>query len=160
MSDALGNSRRFRVLTIVDDFSCESVYIRVRSHFRGIQVAQTLASVARPRSVPKKIRVDIGPEFTSVALDRSAYSNEVLLIFSRPATPTANAHIESFNARLRRECLNTNWFESIEEARSKITTWQHQYNEEHPHSALGYLTRMHIHKHMLIRLKNRADPSC
>ena len=70
MSDALGNGRRFRVLTIVDDFSRQSVYIRVGSHFRGIQVAQR-------RSVPKKIRVDIWPECTSVALDQWAYCNEV-----------------------------------------------------------------------------------
>jgi len=140
MSDALVNGRRIRVLTIVDDFSRESVYIGVGSHFRGIQVAQTLASVARRRSVPKKIRVDNSPEFTSVALDQWAYWNEVQLVFSRPATPTDNAHIESFNARLRQECLNAHWFESIEEARSTIRTWQHQYNEEHPHSALGYLT--------------------
>ncbi len=140
MSDALVDGRRIRVLTIVDDFSRESVYIGVGSHFRGIQVAQTLASLARRRSVPKKIRVDNGPEFTSVALDQWAYWNEVQLVFSRPATPTDNAHIESFNARLRQECLNAHWFESIEEARGKIRTWQQQYNEEHPHSALGYLT--------------------
>ena len=76
MSDALGNSRRFWVLTIVDDFSRESVYIRVGSHFQGLQVAQTLASIARRRSVLKKIRVDIGPEFTSVALDQWAYATK------------------------------------------------------------------------------------
>jgi len=76
MSYALGNSRRFWVLTIVDDFSRESVYIRVGSHFRGLQVAQTLASIARRRSVLKKIRVDIGPEFTSVALDQWAYATK------------------------------------------------------------------------------------
>ena len=140
MSDSLGNGHRFRALTIVDDFSRESVYIGVGSHFRGIQVAQTLASVARRRSAPKKIRVDNGPEFTSAALDQWAYWNEVQLVFSRPATPTDNAHIESFNARLRQECLNAHWFESIEEARDKIRAWQQQYNEEHPHSALGYLT--------------------
>ena len=140
MSDALVDGRRIRVLTIVDDFSRESVYIGVGSHFRGIQVAELLAKVSHRRSVPKKIRVDNGPEFTSVALDQWAYWNEVQLVFSRPATPTDNAHIESFNARLRQECLNAHWFESIEEARSKIRAWQHQYNEEHPHSALGYLT--------------------
>ena len=154
------NGRRIRVLTIVDDLSRESVYIGVGSNCRGHQVAGLLAIVSRRRFVPKKIRVDNGPEFTSVALDQWAYWNEVQLVFSRPATPTDNAHIESFNARLRQECLNAHWFESIEEARSKIRAWQHQYNEEHPHSALGYLTRMRLQKHMLIRLKNRADLSC
>mgnify|MGYP005645067481 CR=1 FL=1 len=140
MSDALGNGHRFRVLTIVDDFSRESVYIGVGSHFCGIQVAQILAGLARRRSAPKKIRVDNGPEFTSVALDQWAYWNEVQLVFSRPATPTDNAHIESFNARVRKECLNAHWFESIPDARAKLRAWRRQYNEEHPHSALGYLT--------------------
>ena len=75
MSDALVDGRRIRVLTIVDDFSRESVYIGVGSHFRGIQVAELLAKVSHRRSVPKKIRVDNGPEFTSVALDQWAYWN-------------------------------------------------------------------------------------
>ena len=69
ISDALVNGRRIRVLTIVDDFSREGVYIGLGSHFRGIQMAELLANVSRRRSVPKKIQVDNGPEFTSVALD-------------------------------------------------------------------------------------------
>jgi putative transposase len=157
--DQLNEQWRIRVLTRVDDFSRESVYIGGGSHFRGIQVAQTLASVARRRSVPKKIRVDKGPEFTSVALDQWAYWNEVQLVFSRPATPTDNAHIESFNARLRQECLNAHWFESMEEARSKIRAWQHQYNEEHPHSALGYLTPNAFAKTHANSPQNRAQLS-
>jgi len=140
MSDALVNGRRIRVLTIVDDLGRESVYIGVGSNCRGLQVAGLLATVSRRRFVPKKIRVDNGPEFTSVTLDQRAYWNEVQLVFSRPANPTYNAHIESFNARLRQECLNAHWFESIEEARNKIKTWQYQYNEEHPHSVLEYVT--------------------
>ncbi len=132
--------QRFRVLTIVDDFSRESVYIGVGSHFRGIQVAEILAGLVRRRSIPQKIRVDNGPEFTSLALDQWAYWNNVQLVFSRPATPTDNAHIESFNARVRKECLKAHWFESIPDARAKLRAWQQQYNEEHPHSALGYLT--------------------
>ena len=136
----MSDGRRFRVLTIVDDFSRESLYIGVGTHFRGIQVADLLARLARRRSAPDKIRVDNGPEFTSVALDQWAYWNDVQLVFSRPATPTDNAHIESFNARLRQECLNAHWFASIDDARRKIRAWQSTYNEEHPHSALGYLT--------------------
>ena len=140
MSDALVDGRRFRILTIVDDFSRESLYIGVGFRFRGSQVAEFLARLARQRPAPQKIRVDNRPEFTSVSLDQWAYWNDVQLVFSRPATPTDNAHIESFNARLRQECLNAHWFESIPDARHKIRAWQHQYNYEHPHSALGYLT--------------------
>ena len=102
-------------------------------------MAQLLAGVARRRAAPKKIRVDNGPEFTSISLDQWAYWNEVQLVFSRPATPTDNAHIESFNARLRQECLNAHWFESLVDAQQKIDTWKTQYNQEHPHSALGNL---------------------
>jgi putative transposase len=110
--------------------------------------------------VPKKIRVDNGPELTSVALYQWACWNEVQLVFSRPAIPTDNTHTEYFKARLRRECLIARSFESIEEARSKIKTWWHQYNEEHPHSALGYLTpNVFAKKTMLIRLKNTAPLS-
>jgi putative transposase len=65
---------------------------------------------------------------------------ELAIIWPIFTKRTFIAHIESFNARLRQECLNAHWFESIEEARRKIRAWQHQYNEEHPHSALGYLT--------------------
>src|SRR6478609_7652577 len=89
------------------------------------------------RGVPCAIQVDNGPEFVSKALDRWAYENGVTLDFSRPGKPTDNALVESFNGRLRDECLNADWFLSLADARSKIETWRRHYNESRPHTALG-----------------------
>jgi len=84
--------------------------------------------------------VDNGPEFVSKALDNWGYQNNIKLEFSRPGKPVDNAFIESFNGSLRDECLNTNWFLSIEDARSKLEAWRRDYNEFRPHSSLGNMT--------------------
>ncbi|KQQ19572.1 transposase [Methylobacterium sp. Leaf122] len=86
------------------------------------------------------MQVDNGPEFVSKALDRWAYENGVTLDFSRPGKPADNALVESFNGRLRDECLNANWFLSLADARSKIEAWRRHYNESRPHTALGWRT--------------------
>jgi putative transposase len=80
-----------------------------------------------------------GPEFVSRALDQRAYLHQVTLDFSRPGKPTDNALVESFNGRLRDECLNTNWFLSLDDARCKIEAWREHYNESRPHTSLGYV---------------------
>jgi len=80
--------------------------------------------------------VDNGPEFISKNLDHWAYENGVELDFSRPGKPTDNAFIESFNRSFRDECLNTNWFLSIEDAQNKIEKWRQEYNDFRPHSSL------------------------
>ncbi len=103
-------------------------------------VAEELDRITLRRGYPQKIRVDNGPEFISKALDAWAYHNGVKLDFSRPGKPTDNAYIESFNGSLRDECLNTNWFLSIEDARDKLKAWQNDYNEYRPHSSLNNLT--------------------
>ena len=87
----------------------------------------------------KCIKVDNGPEFIPRALDAWTYDLKIQLVFSRPGTPTDNAHIESFNGSLREECLNTNWFMSLEDAKEKLERWRNDYNEYRPHSALTYL---------------------
>ena len=81
-----------------------------------------------------------GPEFVSKALDNYSYQNNIKLEFSRPGKPVDNAFIESFNGSLRDECLNTNWFLSIEDARLKLEAWRVDYNEYRPHSSLGNLS--------------------
>jgi len=96
------------------------------------------------RGAPGAIQVDNGPEFVSKALDRWAYENGVTLDYSRPGKPTDNALVESFNGRLRDECLNANWFLSLADARSKIEAWRRQYNENCPHTALGWQTRHEV----------------
>ena len=92
------------------------------------------------RGVPQRIYCDNGSEFVSAAMNRWAYTNGVVLDFSRRGKPTDNAAIESFNGRFREECLNVRWFTSIEDAQDKIDAWRWDYNEHHPHRALKGLS--------------------
>jgi putative transposase len=140
VSDALFDGRRLRALTIVDAFTREALAIEVDQGIKGEQVVAAVAQLALVRGAPRTIRVDNGPEFVSKVLDRWAYENGVTLDFSRPGKPTDNAFVESFNGRLRDECLNAHWFLSLADARSKIEAWRRQYNESRPHTALGWLT--------------------
>jgi len=140
MSDGLYNGQRIRLLTLVDNFTRESPAIAVDEHLGGQAVVEVLMQVVLERGVPKKIRVDNGPEFSSKRLDQWAYLNKVELDFSRPGKPTDNAFIEAFNGRLREECLNENWFLSLEDAREKVEIWRQEYNNERPHGALGNLS--------------------
>jgi putative transposase len=137
MADQLFNGQRFRLLTLVDNFSRESLAIRVGQRLTGDDVVQVLEGVAGTHGKPKAIRVDNGPEFISKSLDLWAYWNQVTLDFSRPGKPTDNAVIESFNGKLREECLNQNWFLSLADAQDRVEAWRHDYNNHRPHSALG-----------------------
>jgi putative transposase len=140
MSDELYDGSRIRLLTLVDNFTRESLAIEVDTHVGGHRVAEVLMELGRVRSLPKSIRVDNGPEFISKILDQWAYLNGVELDFSRPGKPTDNAFIEAFNGRFREECLNENWFLSLEDAREKIEAWRKEYNTKRPHGALNNLS--------------------
>lgn len=140
VSDTLSDGRRFRALTIVDNYSRECLGIKVDQSIRGRHVVELLGRICFYRGAPRTIRVDNGPEFVSRALDKWAYENEVTLDFSRPGKPKDNAFVESFNGSFRDECLNTNWFQSLSDARFKIESWRKEYNEFRPHSSLGDLT--------------------
>jgi putative transposase len=137
MSDELFDGRRLKLLTLVDNFTRESLAIEVTPSLGGQRVVETLQRVAAERGLPGSIRVDNGPEFTSKRLDRWAYLNGVTLEFSRPGKPTDNGLIEAFNGRLRAECLNENWFLSLADAREKVEAWRQHYNLECPHGSLG-----------------------
>ncbi len=140
MADQTFDGKRLRVLTVVDNFTRVSPAIGVGYRYTGYDVVRTLEQAARRHGVPKAIRVDNGPEFVSKELDLWAYANGVTLDFSRPGKPTDNAFAEAFNARVRQECLNQHWFLSLEDARRKINRWRREYNQERPHSMLGYMT--------------------
>lgn len=140
VSDALFDGRRLRALTVVDAHTREALAIDVDQGIKGEQVVEAMMRIAALRGAPKAIRVDNGPEFVSKALDRWAYENGVTLDFSRPGKPTDNAFVESFNGRLRDECLNAHWFLSLADARAKIEAWRRHYNESRPHTSLGWLT--------------------
>jgi putative transposase len=139
MSDELYNGQRIRLLTLVDNYTRESLAVEVNTHLGGQFVAEKLALITLERGKPRKIRVDNGPEFTSKKLDQWAYLNQVELDFSRPGKPTDNAFIEAFNGRLREECLNQSWFLSVEDAREKVASWRQEYNSSRPHGSLDNL---------------------
>jgi putative transposase len=137
VSDSLHDGRRFRALTLVDQFSRESPAIEVGRSIPGSQVVAVLERLAMTTGLPKIITVDNGPEFTGRALDEWAHRNGIKLDYSRPGKPTDNAYIESFNGRLRQECLDQHWFSSLEDAKIKIESWRIDYNVQRPHSSLG-----------------------
>lgn len=140
MSDALFNGRAFRILTIVDCHSRESLAIVPRTNFRAHRVTEALDRLVKHRGAPGTIRCDNGLEFAGRALDQWAYGNRVELDFSRPGKPTDNAFIEAFNARLRAECLNASRFLSMADARDRIEAWRIDCNENRPHTSPGNLT--------------------
>ena len=138
--DSLWNGRKFRALTIVDVFSKECPAIEVDTSLSGERVARVLELIALAKGLPEVITVDNGPEFAGKALDAWAYRRNVKLHFIEPGKPVQNAFAESFNGRLRDECLNEHWFMTLEEAKIRIENWRIDYNEVRPHSSLGNLT--------------------
>lgn len=120
MSDALFDGRPFRLLTVVDCCSREGLTIVPRANFRAINVVEVLDRLAAERGRPQVIRVDNGPEFAGRLLDQWAYLNKVELDFSRPGTPTDNAFMEAFNARVWAECLNASWFLSLADLNAAV----------------------------------------
>lgn len=140
ISDSLYDGRRFRCLCIIDVHSRECLAILADTSITGAIVASKLDQLKEMRAKPGILVVDNGPEFTSRALDRWAQDNKVTLSFIRPGKPIENAYIESFNGRLRDECLNENWFINLNDARQKIENWRFEYNNERPHSSLNNLS--------------------
>jgi putative transposase len=137
VSDALFNGRRFRTLTIVDNFGRGCLAIEADQGIRGEQIVEVLERLRHARGLPEVIRVDNGSELISKVMDKWAYGKHVKLSFSRPGKPVDKAFIESFNGSFRDECFNVNWFLSIQDARQKIETWRRDYNEFRPHSSIG-----------------------
>jgi putative transposase len=137
VSDSLYNGRRFRVLTVVDNFSRECPVLEVDHSLPGQRVTRVLDRIALTRGLPEVITVDNGPEFISKALDLWAYENSVKLRFIQPGKPVQNAYIESFNGKFRNECLNDNVFVSLHSAQKIVETWRQDYNSERPHSSLN-----------------------
>jgi putative transposase len=136
VSDALGSGRKFRCFTVVDDFTRENVALDVQHSFTGADVGDALDRAIAGRTRPATIVCDNGPEFTSQALDQWAHDRGILLDFIAPGKPVQNAFIESFNGRLRDECLNETWFVSLWDAQRTIASWRAEYNSDRPHGSL------------------------
>lgn len=140
VADQLFTGEKLRLLTVLDIFTRRSPAIGVGLCYKSKDVVRTLDVAVLLYGCPRVIRVDNGPEFIAKELDLWAYSNGVILDFSRPGKPTDNAYIESFNSRFRQECLNQHWFLNLEDAKVKVEAWRREYNSHRPHSALGNLT--------------------
>ena len=137
VADQLFDGRKFRALTIVDNYSRKCLYIYPQQSIKGGDVVNVMEDIFISQEiVPERIQVDNGSEFISKALDKWAYENNITLDFSRPGKPTDNPFIESFNGSFRDECLNINWFLSLEDAKEKIEQWRVEYNRFRPHSSL------------------------
>jgi Transposase and inactivated derivatives len=138
--DGLHDGRKFRILTIIDEFSRECLDLEVDSSLTGQRVVRVLERLRIERGLPKEIGIDQGTEFTSLALEGWASKHGVNLHFARPGDKNENAFIESFNGRLRAECLNAHWFTSLRDARQIIGAWGGEYNYDRPHTSLGGMT--------------------
>jgi len=140
ISDALSAGRKFRSLNIVDDFNRECLAAEVDTSITGARVVRVLERLREFRGLPQILVLDNGPEFAGQALDVWAYEQGVKLRFIAPGKPVQNAFIESFNGKMRDECLNEHWFISLREAREAIEAWRRDYNEVRPHTSLGNRT--------------------
>lgn len=138
--DRTADGRVIKCLTVVDDATHEVVVIEVERAISGIGVTRVMDRLALTRGLPKVIRSDNGKEFCGKAMITWAHERGVQLRLIEPGKPNQNAYIESFNGRLRDECLNEHWFPSLLHARTEIEIWRREYNEERPKKALGGLT--------------------
>ena len=138
--DRIATGRTLKCLTIVDDATHEVVGVAVEHSIGGDHLTRILDGYCSLRGKPTVIRTDNGPEFTGKAMLTWAYRNGIELRLIEPGKPNQNAYIESFNGRLRDECLNEHWFTSLAHARTVIEEWQREYNQERPKRSLGGLT--------------------
>ena len=140
MSDQLADGRRIRVLNILDDFSRRCLASEVDTSLPGLRVCRVLDELVTRHGSPISLLVDNGPEFSGKALDEWAYRHGGRLDFIAPGKPTQNPYVESFNSKIRDECLNEHWFSCMADARRTLEIWRQDYNTVRPHSRLNDLT--------------------
>ncbi len=138
--DAVDCGRAIRVLSVVDAYTRECLALEVDTSFASRRVTRVLDAIVAERGQPQAIRCDNGPELTSRHFLAWCVERQIELIHIQPGKPTQNPHVESFHGRLREECLAVSWFQNLFDARRKIAAWRIEYNEERPHSSLGYRT--------------------
>lgn len=138
--DACANGQQLKCLTVLDEYTCESLAIDVSGSLRSARVIEVLAQLISVRGAPRYLRSDNGPEFVSRALLKWAAQNQLEMALIDPGKPWQNGVNESFNGKFRDECLSMEWFRNRAEAKAVIGTWQQHYNEVRPHSRLGQRT--------------------
>jgi len=140
VSDSVLGNRKLKMFPVVDEYTRKCHKIEVDTSINGVRVCRALDEICEREGYPEMIVIDNGPEFAGKALDEWAYRKGIKLHFIRPGKPVENAYIESFNGRLRDECLNEHWFINLNHARKIVEEWRIDYNQVRPHSSLGYLT--------------------
>jgi putative transposase len=138
--DAAASGRKFRALSVVDPYTRECLALEVDTSMGSRRVTRVLEGIIAQRGLPQAIRSDNGPEFTSRHFLAWCLERKIELVHIEPGKPVQNAHVESFHGKLRDECLNASWFQNLFDARRKIGAWRIEYNQERPHSSLGYRT--------------------
>lgn len=138
--DVIASGRTIRVLTVVDAYTRECLALEVDTSFASRRVTRVLEQIVAERGLPHSIRCDNGPELTSRHFLAWAIERKIELIHIQPGKPMQNGRIESFNGKLRDECLRVSWFYNLWDAREKTADWQEEYNQRRPHSSLGYRT--------------------
>jgi putative transposase len=154
--DACANGQQLKCLTVIDEFSKESLAIDVDGSIRSGRVIDTLAKLISEHGAPKVLRSDNGPEFVSRALLKWALSQNLDMALIDPGKPWQNGTAESFNGKFRDECLSMEWFRNRTEAKVVIEQWRRHYNEIRPHSSLGNLTPLAFKKTCFLPTKPEA----
>jgi putative transposase len=139
-ADVLATGRTVRILGVVDTYTRECLALEADTSFASRRVTRVLEQIIRERGRPQSIRCDNGPELTSRHFLAWCIEWRILLVHIQPGRPMQNGHAESFNGKLRDECLNVSWFRNLFDARRKIAAWRHDYNQFRPHSSLAYRT--------------------
>ncbi len=140
MSDTLWCGRVFRTFNVVDDYNREALAIEIDLSLPAQRIIRVLERIVAWRGYPAKIRMDNGPELTSVKMAEWAEEHGVELEFIQPGKPTQNSYVERFNRTYREEVLDFYVFRTLSEVREITDTWIKEYNEERPHYSLGNLT--------------------
>jgi len=138
MADRTFEGRPLKILTVMDEYSRECLAIEVERSLQSIDVLERLADLFVERGIPDYIRSDNGPEFTAKQLREWLERLGVGTLFIEPGSPWENGYIESFNGKLRDECLSREEFTTLSEAKVLIEQWRNEYNQIRPHSACGY----------------------
>jgi transposase InsO family protein len=140
VSERTERGGQIKMLNVVDEFTRECLTIEVRRHFRGRDVVNVLEELFAIRGRPKYLRSDNGPEFACKAVKKWLSASGVGTLFIEPGSPWENGYVESFNGKLRDECLNGELFLSLAETRYVVQRWRLDYNHHRPHSRLGWQT--------------------
>lgn len=146
VSDTLSEGRRFRILNVIDDFSRECLATVVDTSLSGQRVARELDRIAEMRGYPCMVVSDNGTELTANAILKWQEERQVEWHYIAPGKPMQNGFVESFNGRLRDECLNEHLFDNLRHARDLIGAWRDDYNHHRPHSSLDGLTPWEYHQ--------------